>query len=630
MALQTNDLQKHCILKKIYFALFLFGVTLSAHSQNLNEKENRTPHKINGTITIDGKLNEPVWQKATLTKELYDENGQYNNTDAYFVYDADHLYAGFRCKVNSASKLNTKRFDKDNQFILSNDWVAFCVDTYHDGINAYAFLVDAAGNELDGSLNPPTRDLTYSFSSEWTSAVKLNQDEYSVEMKIPLEKLPVRWNKDSVTMALQIIRKDKQNNRMVQWPPTKNIGEFQSIVLHEINQTHPQNLSGVNISDRLTYKKSKIELSSMLGRCQGGDASVMDYLIFKKREIKGAENPRMLHYNKQTERIEGEFENTSYFKHLNTDIDFETLLERSQTTVFIVLKNDTILYEKYFNGFHKDSIFTSFSVAKSVVSTLVGLAISDGVIKSEDDKITEYLPELMKKDSLFSEISIKDLLSMSSGLAYSHDGFPSDDEFTYQSPDLRSATLEHVRILEQAGKHWLYNNYNPLLLGMILERTTGKPVSKYAEEKLWKKMGGSNASWSLDEHGFEKMESGINCHAHDYARFALLLLNKGKYNGIQVIPESWVQKSTQPQGRPEGYYDYLLENNMYYNYLWWGKFREGQENTNDFFGMGNKGEYVYVCPRKKYIIIRLGFEYGFTPGSLSWPAMFYEFATAIN
>ena len=615
-------------LNSIYLQIWLTFISINAFTQNKStDADILKPLTTESEITIDGKLNETIWQKTIFTNELYDENGKYDNTEVLFTYDSDNLYVAFRCHINDTSKLNKEPLDKDNELMLTNDWIAFCVDTYDDGINAYVFLVDAAGNELDGALNPPTRDLSFSFSSKWTSAVEVNQDAYTVEMKIPLENLPIRWNKDSVTMAIQFIRNDKQNNQIVQWPPTKNIGKYKTIVLHGINQTHPQNLSGVNISDRLTYKKSKIDVTTLLGRCQGGDASVMDYLIFKKRDISGAEHPRILHYNMQTERVKRIFENTSYFKKLNTNIDFETMLERSQTTAFIVLRNDTVIFEDYFNGFNKDSIFTSFSVAKSFVSTLVGLAISDGYIKSEDDKITEYLPELMKKDTLFSKITIKDLLSMNSGLAYSHDGFPSDDEFTYVAPDLRKTTLDHVRISEQPGKHWLYNNYNPLLLGMILERTTGKSVAKYTEGKLWKKLGGSNASWSLDEHGFEKMESGINCNAYDYARFGLLLLNKGKYNGIQVISESWVQKATQPQEKPKGYYDYLLENNTYYNYLWWGKFREGQENANDFFGMGNKGEYVYICPQKKLIIIRLGFEYGFTPGSMSWPDMFYEFAT---
>ncbi|HYX09203.1 MAG TPA: sugar-binding protein, partial [Bacteroidales bacterium] len=229
----------------IYIQLFLTLISINAFSQSLSaDTDILKPVKTESAIIIDGKLNEPVWQKTFFTKVLYDENGRYNNTKAYFTYDADNLYAAFRCQINDTSKLSKEHLDKDNEFMLSNDWVAFCIDTYHDGITAYAFLADAAGNELDGALNTPSRDLSFSFSSKWTAAAKTNLDGYTVEMKIPLKNLPVRWNKDSVTMAIQIIRNDKQNNRMVQWPPTKNIGKYQTIVLHKINQTHPQNLSG--------------------------------------------------------------------------------------------------------------------------------------------------------------------------------------------------------------------------------------------------------------------------------------------------------------------------------------------------------------------------------------------------
>jgi len=619
------------MLHKLLLIILLTNIASCAYSQKkLRVKDKIIPYKTQSIINIDGILNEPVWQKTLFADELYDEDGAYNNTKAYFTYDAENLYVAFKCNVKDTSLLRKEKLDKDNELILGGEWVAFCVDTYNDGITAYIFMVDAAGNQLDGALNPPTRDLFFSFSSRWASCIKTGHDGYTVEMKIPLEKLPIRWNKDSVEIAIQIIRNDKQNNREVQIPLTKNISQYQKVILQEIDQTHPYSLSGVDIAERLVYKKSKINVTTLIGRCQGGDASVMDYLIFKKRDINGADKPREFHYKPENEHIIKAFENTGFFKKINTNVDFETLLERAQTSAFIVLRNDTIIYENYFNGFNKDSIFTSFSVAKSFVSTLVGLAISDGFIKSEDDRITEYLPELMEKDTLFSKITIKNLLSMSSGIAYSDEGFPSDDDITYQSPDLRKATLENVRISEQPDKHWLYNNYNPLLLGLILERTTGKSISKYAEEKLWKKMGGNNASWSLDEHGFEKMESGINCSAYDYARFAVLLLNKGKYKDVQVIPEAWVQKATQPQKRPQGYYDYLLDKNVYYNYFWWGKFRDNQENANDFFGLGNKGEYMYVCPQKKLIIIRLGFEYGFTPGAFSWTEMFYQFATDFN
>src|SRR5580693_153901 len=108
---------------------------------------------------------------------------------------------------------------------------------------------------------------------------------------------------------------------------------------------------------------------------------------------------------------------------------------------------------------------------------------------------------------------------------YSEDGDPSDDDITYQHPDLRKAALQYARVEKSPGREWLYNNYNPLLLGLILERTTHTTISKYLEDRLWKKMGGDKASWSLDENGFEKLESGINCKAYDYARIGELYLS---------------------------------------------------------------------------------------------------------
>lgn len=620
---------------KISFYILITNIALSAYSQTYAVAMGMLkPFKTIDEIKIDGLLNESSWRKALFADKLYaneDSIHPYENTKTYLAYDANNLYVAFKCKVNDNSLLPEIKLDKDDQTILGNEWVAFCVDTYNDGVIAYVFLVDAAGNQLDLTLNSG-KDLNNSFSSEWTSAVKRETEGYTIEIKIPLVKLPVRWNKDSVEMSIKMMRNDRQNNKELQMPYlnskiSNNINQFQKVVLEGIHQTYPMNLSGIDINARLAYKKSRIDPVTLLGRCKGGDASVMDYEIFKNRVIKGADKPRVFPYSFQTESVCRSFEKAEYMKNYPGNDDFEVFLERTQTTAFLVLQNDTIVYERYFNGFNKNSIFTSFSVAKSFVSTLIGLAIADGYIKSDTEMITKYIPELLLKDSRFSDITIKDLLSMSSGLAYSEDGFPSDADITYQDPDLRKAVLEHIQIEEAPGKHWHYNNYNPLLLGLILERTTNMPVSKYMEEKLWEKMGGSNASWSLDEQGFEKLESGINCSAYDYARFAALLLNNGKYNNTQVLPKDWVQKATQPLNIQEDYYD-LPKYNIYYSYFWWGKLRDNQDHNNDFFGMGNKGEYVYICPQKNLIIIRLGFEYGLpTPSSFSWPALFYQFAT---
>ena len=229
MAIRQFIFQNSFKPKKVFLRLFFMGLSLFASAQNINETKKITPLKMNQKIIIDGVLNEPVWKKNCITKELFNENGVWNNTVAYFIYDSGNLYAAMICNTNDASLLNKKHVDKDDEQMLANDWVAFCVDTYHDGINAFAFIVDAAGNTLDGALNPTSRDLSFSFSSDWTAAVKKDKDSYIVELKIPLKKLPIMWNKDGVTMGIQIIRNDKQNSRMTQWPNTKNIGNFEPV-----------------------------------------------------------------------------------------------------------------------------------------------------------------------------------------------------------------------------------------------------------------------------------------------------------------------------------------------------------------------------------------------------------------
>jgi CubicO group peptidase (beta-lactamase class C family) len=166
-----------------------------------------------------------------------------------------------------------------------------------------------------------------------------------------------------------------------------------------------------------------------------------------------------------------------------TQASFNELLGSSQTTAFLIIKDDQLIYENYFNGYGRDSISTSFSVAKSFVSALIGIAIDEGLIDSIDDPITKYIPELENKDSRYSAIAIENLLSMTSGLRYVEEDTPfSDDTKTYYDPNLRSVALSAV-IEEEPGKTFHYNNYNFLLLGIILKRTTGMPVAKYMEEK---------------------------------------------------------------------------------------------------------------------------------------------------
>jgi CubicO group peptidase (beta-lactamase class C family) len=300
-------------------------------------------------------------------------------------------------------------------------------------------------------------------------------------------------------------------------------------------------------------------------------------------------------------------------------------LESSGTTAFLVIHDEKLVYARYFDGYDETSVQTSFSIAKSYASALVGIAIDEGYIKSVNEPITNYIPELLKKDERFGSITIRNLLTMSSGIKYEEGGnLPwsedADDTKTYYSTDLRELAL-NCRIEEEPGEDFKYNNYNPLLVGLILERATGMSVSRYLQEKLWKPMGmEADGSWSLDstQSGFEKMESGVNARARDFARFGMLFAGEGEWEGRQLISRGWVEESTRADTRT----DPSLE----YQYFWWV---DTLDNTSHFSARGKYGQYIYVAPEKDLVIVRLGKEEG-AQGYDYWIDLFEQLATKLD
>jgi CubicO group peptidase (beta-lactamase class C family) len=279
--------------------------------------------------------------------------------------------------------------------------------------------------------------------------------------------------------------------------------------------------------------------------------------------------------------------------------DFEQFLEQTDTVAFLVIKDDTILFEKYFNGYNHDSIVTSFSVTKSFVSALVGIAISEGYIGSIEDPITRYVPELSAIDPRYGKITLRHLLSMSSGLRYEEKlSLRSDAALTYYSPDLRAAAISSP-IVDEPGRAFHYNNYHPLLLGLALERSTGRHVATYLEEKIWMPLGmEAPGSWSLDSasSGFEKMESGLNGRAIDFAKFGRLYLNQGDWNGVQLIPANWVEESTRC--------DTTTDPAEKYQYFWWLNTKVLPEHQ--FYASGTHGQFIYLVPAQDLILVRFG------------------------
>ncbi len=348
-----------------------------------------------------------------------------------------------------------------------------------------------------------------------------------------------------------------------------------------------------------------------------GESDVYDYQKFPSRPLAASSTPFYFKEEPAEAMVQALFEQNPAIDDLN---DF---LEQTQTQAFIVIQNDTILYERYFNGASRDAIVTSFSCAKQWDSALIGAAIDDGYIQSVDDPITDYLPELAERDPAFSNITIYDLLRMSSGIEYDGlGGLDGDDSKTYYYPDLRKLALEETTVVASPGSGFLYNNYHPLLLGVILERATGMSVTDYLEARIWQPIGMEfDGSWSLDSEtsGFEKMESGINGRAIDFAKFGRLFLNNGVWDGTQVLPADWIAESTRPDTGSVGYYPY-------YKYAWESKMRG--ESAYDYYAEGHYGQEIYVSPQVNLIIVRNGEAYG--EFGQYWPDIFYFFASAIE
>lgn len=379
---------------------------------------------------------------------------------------------------------------------------------------------------------------------------------------------------------------------------------------------------------------SSVEYSGRMAVTLVNHTGVKDYAKFPYREIKNA--PPVFNFNKD---LNEDMVNSLFVKAGYSSggkpmpiADLDTFLKKNDTTSFIVIKDDTILYEKYFNGYQRDSICTSFSMAKSFGSTLIGLAIEDGYIKSLNEPIVHYLPEL-DRDGLGS-VTIRNLLMMSSGIHYAETHMPwGDDALTYYYPDLRKlATGIHMDGVP--GQYFWYDDYHPLLEGMILERATHEHVSKYLQDKIWGRLGMEfPASWSLDSNqsNFEKMATGINARTIDFAKFGRLFLNKGNWEGSQIVPTAWVTEATtmDDDARSDNrtYYS-LYDTSMtfqshttYYKYHWWGLDRG--KGDYDYFAAGNFGQYIYVCPSKNVIIVRNGLNSGNVD---SWPGIFFKVA----
>ena len=279
---------------------------------------------------------------------------------------------------------------------------------------------------------------------------------------------------------------------------------------------------------------------------------------------------------------------------------YQSIIDDLDTKAFLVFKGDTLLYENYWGGHTDQTVSNSFSVAKTLVAILIGIAVEDGDINSLNDPVSLYLPEFSEKGK--DKITIKHLLEMASGLDWEESGKNpfSDNAESYYGSELRRLVLGQS-MESIPGKTFKYQSGNSQLLGYILEAATGQDLSEYAENKVWRKIGAEHdAFWSLDkELGDEKAFCCMYATARDYARLGQLLLNKGCFNNEQIIPAWFYYEMVTPQklNTEDG-----IPNYRYGLHTWTYQDPEGKVD----YCRGINGQYVIAIPSENLLIVRLG------------------------
>ena len=291
------------------------------------------------------------------------------------------------------------------------------------------------------------------------------------------------------------------------------------------------------------------------------------------------------------------FEQDPSVKLTKSDLEYH---EKMDTKAFLIFQGDTLIYEKYWDEHHDKTVSNSFSAAKSVIGMLVGIAIEEGKINSVDDLAGDYIPEFKKNGR--EQITIRHLLTMSAGFDWVESGKNPLSEAAegYYGTDLYGL-VTRLRVIEKPGIKFNYQSGNTQILGFIIEKATGKSINEYATDKIWIPLGARNdAFWSLDkEGGDEKAFCCMYATARDYALLGQLILNKGFYNGAQIVPEWYMKKMLETP------YMSTKEKvpNMRYGWHTWVYKNRGNPV---YYCRGLMGQYMIAIPHKNRVIVRLG------------------------
>lgn len=310
-------------------------------------------------------------------------------------------------------------------------------------------------------------------------------------------------------------------------------------------------------------------------------AFLEDYTYFDNREIK-AGTPQPWNVSKDYNKV-------------NPTEKLEQTHKELQTTSFLIVKNDSIWHESYYDIGAADSKTNSFSMAKSIVTSALGKAIDLGMIPNLDTKVIDYLPEL--KGEYANELTVGDLASMASGQKWDENYYGPTSVTTqaYFKKDLRELMLS-LPIDNKPGQKFIYQSGDTQLLAMVLEKATKMPLANFVSKYFWQPMGMENdALWQIDHptDGIEKAYCCIASNARDFARFGKLYLQNGIWNDQQILSSEFVQKSIEPR----------FADSTQYGYGWW---LENYKNQAVYYMRGHLGQFVIVLPESDIIIVRLG------------------------
>lgn len=275
--------------------------------------------------------------------------------------------------------------------------------------------------------------------------------------------------------------------------------------------------------------------------------------------------------------------------------DFAGYLAHQRVAAIVVVLDGKVVLEHYGLGFGPQGRWTSFSVAKSLTSTMVGAALQDGAIRSLDDPVTDYIADL--RGSAYDDVSVRQLLTMTSGVRWNEDyADPQSDvaRFNNATPDPGvDATVSYMRRLPRqypAGERWVYKTGETNLIGVLVSEATGKPLAQYLSEKVWAPFGmEQDATWLLGATGHEISGCCIQAATRDLARFGLFVLDDGVIDGRRVVPDDWFREAGSKQAD-------IGEPGRGYGFQWW-TFDDGTFAAQGIFGQG-----ILIDPERRLVI----------------------------